>query len=71
VSKATPFKNFDTEYIFARPDGQPIYPESIYDYVKRIGKKLAMPHITVHSLRHTAATLLLESGETPKLFRSY
>ncbi len=60
-------KNFDTEYIFSRPDGQPIYPECIYDYVKRIGKKLDMPHITVHSLRHTTATLLLESGENPKI----
>jgi len=60
-------KNFDTEYIFSRPDGRPIYPESIYYYIKRIGKKLGMPFVTVHMLRHTAATLLLESGENPKI----
>lgn len=60
-------KNFDTEYIFSRPDRQPIYPESIYDYVKRIGKKLDIPSVTVHMLRHTSATLLLESGENPKI----
>jgi len=60
-------RNFDTEYIFSRPDAQPIYPESIYDYIKRIGKKLGMPSVTVHTLRHTSATLLLESGENPKV----
>jgi len=26
-----------------------------------------MPFVTVHILRHTAATLLLESGENPKI----
>lgn len=59
--------NLHTEYIFSRPDGQPIYPESIYDYIKRLGKKLNIPFVTVHTLRHTAATLLLESGENPKI----
>lgn len=61
------FKNFDTEYIFSRPDGQPIYLEFIYDYIKRIGKKIGMPFVNVHMLRHTTATLLLESGENPKV----
>ena len=56
-----------SEYIFSRPNGEPIYPESIYDYLKRLGKKAGVPHVNVHMLRHTAASLLLEAGENPKI----
>lgn len=57
----------DTEYIFSRPDGRPIYPEVILDFLKRLGKKLGMPYLNVHMLRHTAASLLLQAGENPKI----
>lgn len=57
----------DDSFIFSRPDGQPIYPEVIYDYIKRTGKKIGIPSITVHMLRHTVASLLLQAGEHPKI----
>ena len=55
------------EYLFSRSNGQPIYPESIYDSMKVLGKRIGVPAITVHMLRHTAASLLLEAGENPKI----
>jgi len=55
------------EFIFSRPDGQPLYPEVIYDFLKSLGKRLGMPYINVHMLRHTCATLLLQVGENPKI----
>jgi integrase len=57
----------DTEYVFSRANGQPLYPDVIYDHLKRIGKRLGFPHVTVHMLRHTVASLLLEAGEHPKV----
>lgn len=48
-------------FIFSRPDGRPVYPEVIYDFLKSLGKKLGMPNINVHMLRHTCATLGLST----------
>lgn len=55
----------NVEFIFSRPDGQPIFPETVYDFIKRIGRKLDMGWITVHCIRHSVATLLLK--ENPKV----
>lgn len=55
----------NVEFIFSRPNGQPIFPETIYDFIKRIGRKLSMGWITVHCIRHSVATLLLT--ENPKV----
>jgi integrase len=67
VLKALKGSTGGQEYLFARPNGQPIYPESIYDCLKILGKRIGVPTITVHMLRHTVASLLLEAGENPKV----
>ena len=59
--------NGSQEYLFERPNGQPIFPESIYDCMKVLGKRIGVPELTVHMLRHTVASLLLEAGENPKI----
>lgn len=59
--------NSRDEYIFAFSDSQPINPEAVLKFIKRIGTKLDMPYLTVHMFRHTAASLLLEAGENPKI----
>lgn len=56
-----------SDFLFSRPDGKPLYPEVIYDFLKSLGKRIGMPHINVHLLRHTCATLLLQVGENPKI----
>lgn len=54
-------------FIFCKPDGRPMYPEVIYDFVKTLGKNIGIPHVSVHILRHTCATILLQQGENPKI----
>ncbi|MGG5371132.1 tyrosine-type recombinase/integrase [Enterococcus sp. AZ196] len=53
-------------YVFLSRDGHVLHSASIYDMLKRIVRKLELPDINLHSLRHTHATLLFESGATPK-----
>ncbi|MCA1677276.1 MAG: tyrosine-type recombinase/integrase, partial [Actinobacteria bacterium] len=52
----------DQGLVFARENGTPIRPEHV---VKRFGplcRAAGVPKITVHDLRHTAATLMIGSG---------
>lgn len=52
----------DSQKVFTQWDGKPIHPDTVtswfHDFVKRNG----LPAITLHSLRHTNATLLIASG---------
>ena len=52
----------DQGLVFARENGTPIRPEHV---VKRFGplcRAAGVPKITIHDLRHTAATLMIGSG---------
>ena len=51
----------DLDYIFTRPDGRPYLPESLTQWFGRFSKH-NLPKVTLHSLRHTNATLLIGSG---------
>lgn len=48
-------------------DGRPCEPNWIYNEFQRILKAAGLPHMRVHDLRHTAATLLLLQGVDIKL----
>ena len=57
------YKDFeDNDYISCQKNGQPHGLSSFNNYLKRICKKLALPQITVHGLRHMYATILIENG---------
>lgn len=57
----------DQGLVFARENGLPIYPDTLRKVLLRILDKAGLPHVRVHDLRHTFATLLLEAGENPKV----
>ncbi|MGM0112787.1 tyrosine-type recombinase/integrase [Enterococcus sp. DIV0187] len=59
-------EKYDEDFIFLSRNGNVLHNASVYDMLKRIIKKVGLPDINLHSLRHTHATLLFESGATPK-----
>ncbi|MDQ5983893.1 MAG: Tyrosine recombinase XerC [Eubacteriales bacterium SKADARSKE-1] len=48
--------------IFTAENGSPINPDTISSWFKKFTKENDLPNISVHSLRHTNATLMLASG---------
>ncbi|MBQ4262406.1 MAG: site-specific integrase [Ruminococcus sp.] len=48
--------------VFTRDDGKPIHPDTITGWFSRFIKRSDLPDISIHSLRHTNATLLINSG---------
>lgn len=47
-------------YIFTQPDGSLIKPDRLSKQISSIMKKMDRPDITLHKLRHTCASLLIE-----------
>lgn len=52
----------DNDYISCQQNGKPHGLCSFNSYLKRTCKKIGLPHITVHGLRHMYATILIEQG---------
>ena len=50
-------------YVFTRPDGRPIEPNSISREFRLAVAAAGLRHIRLHDLRHTRASLLLADGE--------
>nr|WP_237509352.1 site-specific integrase [Streptomyces sp. SID8382] len=51
-----------TGLVFCRPDGQPLRPQTVLDRFRKRTKEAGVPRITLHDLRHLAATLTLTAG---------
>ena len=51
-----------TNKVFTQWDGKPIHPDSITGWFKKFIKKNDLPPASIHSLRHTNATLLIAGG---------
>ncbi len=56
-----------TDPIFTNAKGQPVHPESIYQLFHRQVRRLDMPRICFHGLRHTHASLLVAAGTPIKV----
>jgi integrase len=55
-------------WVFATKIGTPVYPKNFHRYFKWLLAKAGLPEdITIHTLRHTYATMLLKAGEHPKV----
>lgn len=54
----------DSGLVFVREDGAQLHPEIVTRTFQRLAKRLDLPVIRLHDLRHTSASLGLASGET-------
>lgn len=57
----------DLNLVFCRDDGEPLNPERFSRDFDKAVEALGLPRIRLHDLRHTWATLALESGIAPKV----
>lgn len=57
----------DHDLVFCRPDGSPLQPKVISNIFGRAAKRHGLPHLSVHGLRHTWATLALQSKVSPRV----
>src|SRR5690606_22351508 len=53
--------------VFPSPTGDRLHPSTFSYQLRTRIEALALPAITPHQMRHTAATLLMESGVPPKV----
>ncbi|MDL2289448.1 site-specific integrase [Clostridia bacterium OttesenSCG-928-F22] len=49
----------DTDRLFTKWNGEAIYPETISQWFRKFIKRSGLPYVTLHSLRHTNATLMI------------
>ena len=55
-------RNTNDEYVFPSPNGGPISPDSVNNMLKRVLARAGIPKVRFHDLRHTFATIALQSG---------
>ncbi|MGV9315662.1 tyrosine-type recombinase/integrase [Streptomyces sp. NPDC003691] len=48
--------------VFCRPDGRPLGPHLVLDRLHRLSEEAGVPRVTVHDLRHLAATITITAG---------
>ncbi len=57
----------DGDFVFARQDGSPIHPSWISKTFTELALRFGIPHIRLHDLRHSYATMALAAGVHPKV----
>jgi integrase len=57
----------DSNYVFSNVDGTALHPDRVSESFARLISRSKLPHIRLHDLRHTMATLMLKNGEHPKI----
>jgi hypothetical protein len=57
----------DSGRVFTREDGTPLRPAWISVRFDALATRAGLPPITLHGLRHGAATMLLAAGQPPKV----
>ena len=56
----------ESDFVFAHTDGSPFYPNTVSKRFGELVKKAGIPHVRLHDMRHTHATLMLKEGVNPK-----
>jgi len=57
---------YGDDLLFHSEWGNPVDPRSLLDSFNLLSKKAGLPRICLHEIRHTVATMLKDSGVTPK-----
>ena len=57
----------ESGYVFTSADGMPVDPNLATRAFKKVVASAGLPKLTIHGLRHTHATILLEQGVNPKV----
>jgi integrase len=57
----------DSGLLVCHPDGRPVHPDTITDRFNRLVDQAGVKRIRLHDVRHTYATLSLDSGVDPKI----
>lgn len=52
----------ESDRLFTSWNGKPIHPDTITDWFSKFIKRSGLPYVTLHSLRHTNATLMIAEG---------
>ena len=52
----------DGTYVFVRPDGRPYSPDSVGTAFRRAARSLELVDVTLHTLRHTFISRLVQPG---------
>jgi integrase len=53
--------------LFCHPDGRPLHPDTFTRRFNRLVDKAGVPRIRLHDVRHTYATIALDSGVDLKI----
>jgi integrase len=56
-----------SDYVFSKPRGGSYHPQTVSKALARVSERVGLPRLTAHGLRHTSATLMLDSGVPPKV----
>lgn len=59
----------DKGLVFCTPIGTPLEPRRLHRLHSDILEKAKIPHVRLHDLRHSFATLMVEAGEEPKVLQ--
>lgn len=57
----------ESDLVFCHYDGGPLRPDTVTHAFADIVKKAGLPHVRLHDLRHTHATLMMDQGTNPKI----
>ena len=57
----------ESPFVFTKPGGGSYHPQVLSRMLGRLSVEAGLPRLTAHGLRHTCATLMLDSGVPPKV----
>lgn len=60
----------DSGYVFTQADGRPWHPDNVNQVFERLIRRLGLPPICLHDLRHCAASLSLVAGLSMKAIQA-